>query len=111
MTQSTDSNLWGIPAFWPNHTAEPPTDWTNWIDQFHLAIIVKDTLDIDNLKEPLESETTISILESAQDSENRTQRKTREARNKELMQKRAGQMNFRRETKTRGDEEKRSRQE
>ena len=82
---STDSNLQGIPAFWPNHTVEPPTQWTNWIDQFHLAIIAKENLDIDNLKEPLEQETTIPILEGAQDSENEPQRKAREARNKETM--------------------------
>ena len=76
---STDSNLRGIPAFWPNHTVEPPTQWTTWIDQFRLAIIAKESLDIDNLKEPLEQETTIPILEGAQDSENEPQRKAREA--------------------------------
>ena len=61
---STDSNLRGTPAFRPNHTVEPPTQWTNWIYQFHLAIIAKENLDIDNLKEPLELETTNSILAS-----------------------------------------------
>ena len=86
MAQSSiDSNMRGIPAFWPNHTIEPPTQWTNWIDQFHLAIIAKENLDIDNLKEPLELETTIPILEGAQESENEPQRKAREARNKETM--------------------------
>ena len=59
MVQSSfDSNLRGIPAFRPNHTVEPPTQWNNWIDQFHLAIIAKENLDIDNLKEPVEGETT-----------------------------------------------------
>ena len=82
---STDSNLRGIPAFWPNHTVEPPTQWTNWIDQFRLAIIAKESLDIDNLKEPLEQETTIPILEGAQDSENEPQRKAREAWNKKFI--------------------------
>ena len=82
---STDSNLRGIPAFWPNHTIEPPTQWNNWIDQFHLAIIGKENLDIDNLKEPLELETTIPILEGAQETENEPQRKAREARNKKTM--------------------------
>ena len=62
---STDSNLLGIPAFWPNHNVEPPTQWTNWIDQFQLAIIAEENLDKDNLKEPLEQETTIPILEGA----------------------------------------------
>ena len=72
---STDSNLRGIPAFWPNHAIEPPTQCINGIDQFHLAIIAKENLDIDNLKEPLELETTISILEGSRDSENDPQRK------------------------------------
>ena len=86
MAQSTtDSNLRGIPAFWPNHTVEPPTQWNNWIDQFHLAIIAKENLDIDNLKEPMEGETTLPILEGAQESETDQQRKAREARNKETM--------------------------
>ena len=82
---STDSNLREIPAFWPNHTVEPPTQWINWIDQFHLAIIAKENLDIDNLKEPFELETTMPMLESAQVSEKEQQRKAREARNKESM--------------------------
>ena len=86
MAQSTtDSNRRGIPAFWPNHTVEPPAQWNNWIDQFHLAIIAKENLDIDNLKEPLEGETMIPVLEGAQESETDPQRKTREARNKETM--------------------------
>ena len=40
---------------------------------------------MDNLKEQLEQETKIPILVEAQDSENEPQRKTREARNKEIM--------------------------
>ena len=55
----------------------------NWIDQFHLAIIAKENLDIDSLKEPLELGTTIPILEGAQESETDPQRNAREARNKE----------------------------
>ena len=85
---STDSNLRGIPAFWPNHIVEPPPpppQWINWIEQFHLAVIAKENLDIDNLKKPLEQETKIPKLEGAQDSENETQRKSREARNKKIM--------------------------
>ena len=80
-----DTNLRGIPALWPNHTVEPPTQWSNWIDQFHLAIIAKENLDLDNLKEPMEGETTLPILEGAQESETDQQRKPREARNKETM--------------------------
>ena len=70
MAQSSiDSNLRGKPAFWRNHAVEPPTHWNNWIDQFHLAMIVKENLDIDHLKEPVEGETTLPILEGAQESE------------------------------------------
>ena len=83
--QSTDSNLRGIIAFWPNHTVEPPTQWTNWFDQLHLTIIAKENLDINNLKEPLESETTIPVLDGTQESEKETRRKAREARNQEKL--------------------------
>ena len=85
LAQSIDSSLRGLPTFWPNHTAEPTTQWTNRIDQYNLAIIAKENLDIDNLKDPLESETTIPIFEGAQDSKNETQRKVREARSKDVM--------------------------
>ena len=85
MTQTMDSNLRGIPNFWSNYTVEPPTQWTNRIDQYRLAIIAKENLEIDNLKKPLEWETTISILEGAQDSEYETQKKAREVTNKEVM--------------------------
>ena len=86
MAQSTtDSSRRGTPAFWRNHTVEPLTQWNNWINQFHLAIIAKENLDIDNLKGPVEGETTLPILEGAQESETDQKRKTREARNKETM--------------------------
>ena len=85
MAQSTDSNLRGFPAFWPNHIVGTTTQWSNWIDQFHLAIIHKENLEINNLKEPLETETTILVLGGARDSEKETQMKVREARNKEVM--------------------------
>ena len=85
MAQSTtDSNLREIPAFWSNHAVEPPTQWNNWIDQFHLAIIAKENLDIDNLKEPVEGETKLPILEGAQESETEPQRKAREAKVKKV---------------------------
>ena len=80
MAQSTT-----LPAFWPNHTVEPPTQWNNWIEQFHLDIIAKENLDIGNLKEPVEGETTLPILRGAQESETDQQRKAREARNIEVM--------------------------
>ena len=57
----------------------------NWTDKFHLAIIAKENLDIDNFKKPLELETTIPILKGAHESKNEPQRKAGEARNKETM--------------------------
>ena len=75
----------GNSRLWPNHTIEPPIQWNNWRNQLHLAIIAKKNSDKDNLKEPLELETTIPILEGAQESENEPQRKAREARNKETI--------------------------
>ena len=72
MVQSTDSNLLLIPDFWSNYSVEPPTQKTNLIEQFHLAIIAKKNLDIDNLKKPLDGSFRLSIpiTEGAQDSEN-----------------------------------------
>ena len=57
----------------------------NWIDQFHLAIIAKENIDIDNRKDPEESETDILTLEGAQDSKNETPRTARQARNREVV--------------------------
>ena len=85
MAQSADSDLRGTPAFWSNHTIEPPTHWSNWIDQFHLAIIARENINIDNLKDPVESKTDIPFSKGPQDSEVATQRNAREARNKEVM--------------------------
>ena len=85
MAQPSNTNLQGIPAFSPNHNDEPPTNWSNWIDQFHLAIIVEENIDIDNQKDPVKSETDIPILEGAQNSETEIQRKAREVRSKEVM--------------------------
>ena len=84
-TDSSDSSLRGIPASRPSPNVEQPTQQTNWIDQIHLAIIAKENWEIDNLKEPMESGTTIPISEATQGSENETQRKTREARNEEVI--------------------------
>ena len=50
-----------------------------------LALMAKVGFDIDNLKDPVESEVEIPISEGAQDSETETQRKARETRNIEVM--------------------------
>ena len=110
---STDSNLRGIPAFWPNHTVEPPTQWINRIDQFHLAIIAKENLDIDNLKEPFELETTMPMLESAQVSEKKTTEESQggqKQRTNASFRTQRRQTHTRREPKIRGHEEIRGRQ-
>ena len=51
MAQSNnESNVKRIPPFWQNHTVDPPTLWEDWSDLFHLAIIAKENIDIENLK-------------------------------------------------------------
>ena len=71
----------GIPPFWPNHTLEPPHAWTQWSDQFQLAIIAKENLDIERLHGPEAPETQIPILIQTTGSESDTDRASRETRN------------------------------
>ena len=85
MAQSNDSNVRGIPPFWPNHTLEPPHAWTQWSDQFQLAIIAKENLDIESLHGPEIPETQIPILEQATGSESDAEKANRESRNKSTM--------------------------
>ena len=85
MAQSIDSNVRGIPPFWPNHTLKPPHAWTQWSDQFQLAIIAKENLDLESLHGPEIPETQISILEQATGSETDAERAIRENRNKNAM--------------------------
>ena len=75
----------GIASFWPNHTFEPPHFWTQWSDQFQLAIITKENLDIDSLNGPEVPETQIIILEQPTASDLDTDRASREARNKNAL--------------------------
>ena len=85
MAQSTDSSLGNSRLLAKPYCKESPAQWTNWIDQLLLPIIAKENLGIDILKEPVESVTEILIIEGAQDSETETQRKARDAKNKEVM--------------------------
>ena len=85
MAQSNDSNVRGIPPFWPNHTLEPPHAWTQWSDQFQLAIIAKENLDLESLHGPEIPETQIPILEQATSSESDAEKANRENRNKSTM--------------------------
>ena len=88
MAQSNDSNVRRIPPFWPNHTLEPPHAWTQWGDQFQLAIIAKENLDIESLHGPEVQETQIPILEQTEQttgSESDTDRASRETRNRNAM--------------------------
>ena len=85
MAQSNDSNVRGIPPFWPNHTLEPPHAWTQWSDQFQLAIIAKENLDLESLHGPEIPETQIPILEQATGSESDAEKANRESRNKSTM--------------------------
>ena len=85
MAQSKDSNVRGILPFWPNHTLEPPHAWTQGSDQFQLAIIAKENLDLESLHGPEIPETQIPILEQTTGSESDTKRVNRETRNKNAM--------------------------
>ena len=85
MAQSNDSNVRGIPPFWPNHTLEPTHAWTQWSDQFQLAIIAKETLDLESLHGPEIPETQIPILEQETGSESDAEKANRESRNKSTM--------------------------
>ena len=85
MAQSKDSNVRGVSPFWPNHTLEPPHTWTQWSNQFQLAIIAMENLDVESLYGPEAPETQISILEQTIGSESNTNRASRETRNKLAM--------------------------
>ena len=67
MAQSNESNVRGVPFFWPNHTLEPPRSWTQWSDQFQLAIIAKENLDIDSLNGPEVPKTKIPRRDEEQE--------------------------------------------
>ena len=43
--------------FWPNHTLKPPHAWTQWSDQFKLAIFAKENMNIESLHGPETPET------------------------------------------------------
>ena len=55
MAQSNkESNVRRIPPFWQNHTVDPPIPWEDCSDLFHLAIIAKENIHIENLLNPSE---------------------------------------------------------
>ena len=71
--------------FWPNHTLEPLDAWTQWSDQFQLAIIAKKILDNESLHGPEAPETQIHNLEQFTGSESDTERASRQTRNGNAM--------------------------
>ena len=85
MAQSNDSNVRESPPFGPNHTLEPPHAWTQLSDQFQLAIIAKENLDLESLHGPEIPETQIPILDQTTGSESHTERVNRETRIKNAM--------------------------
>ena len=77
MAQSNNqSNVRGIQSFWRNHTLDPPFPWEGWSDLFHLAIIAKENINIENLLNPQPPN-----LENPLDDETENQRKSRMDRN------------------------------
>ena len=86
MAQSNESNERRIASFRPNHTGEPPPyTWTHWSDQFQLAIIAKENLDINSPNAPEVSDILIPTPEQATASKLDTVRVIREARNENPM--------------------------
>ena len=83
MAQSNnESNVRGIPLFWQNHNVDPPIPWEDWSDLFHLAIIAKENIDIENLLNPSERHhPQPPNLENPTDGETDSQRRSRMERN------------------------------
>ena len=79
MAQSNnESNVRGTPSFWQNHTVDPPIPWEEWSDLFHLTIIAKENIDIENLLNPSERHhPQLSRFENPMDGETDNQRQSR----------------------------------
>ena len=82
MAQSNnESNVKGIPPFWQNHAVDPPIPWEDWSNLFHLAIIAKENIGIENLLNPSEIHPQPPNLENPLNGETENQRKSRIDRN------------------------------
>ena len=83
MAQSNNKpKVRGIPPFWQNHTVDPPIPWEDWSDLFHLAIIAKENIDIENLLNLSERHhPQPPTMEKPTDNESESQRKSRIDRN------------------------------
>ena len=46
------TDLLGVPVFWHKPTADPPSSWDSWIDQFNLAITLRESCDPRELLKP-----------------------------------------------------------
>ena len=116
MAQSNESKLRRITALWSKQTMEPPHSWTYWSDQFQLAIIAKDNLDIDILSGPEVPENRIPILKQPTgiESENRygtSQSGGKKKECNEILRSRQGEENKRQKKKIQRVEKSRRRQE
>ena len=79
---NNECNVRGIPPFWQNHTVDPPIPWEDWSDLFHLAIIAKENIDIENLLSPSDRHhPQPPKFENPLDGETENQRKSRIDRN------------------------------
>ena len=79
---NNESNVRGIRPFWQNHTVDPPIPWEDWSDLFHLAIIAKENIDIENLINPSEKHhLQPPSLENPLNGEMENQKKSRIDRN------------------------------
>ena len=83
MAQSNnESNLRGIPPFCAKPYRRSPIPWEDWSDLFHLAIIAKENIDIENHLNPSEKHhPQPPNLENSLVGEMQNQRKSRIDRN------------------------------
>ena len=77
MAQSSNSNLWGLKFFWNHSTNEIPHVWAKWGEKFHLTIIAKDSVVIDDIITPERELKHVLIPEQPAENEDATHRLAR----------------------------------
>ena len=70
MTQSNDSNLYGLEIFWNYSTNEIPHDWTKLGAKLNLTITAKDSVDIGDIINTPEREPIHAPIPEQQPAEN-----------------------------------------
>ena len=87
MAQSNESNLRGLEFFWNNSSNENQHDWERWAEKFQLTIIAKDSVDIEDVINPLiRDELIYPMAEPLDPSEDQTRRAEQEERHRVAVQ-------------------------